>query len=629
MLWSNAVFDHLNAKSLRAWWPVRLRLSGGKPGVGGVFLIAASLLVVSLAAMYWTGAQAIGDHREIASDRATLQQLEEILSTLKDAETGQRGYLLTGSDDYLTPYRQALAKVRIQQSTLQLFAKAGTLPASQVQSLIRLSQEKLAELEQTIQLRRSGGLTSALALVRSGEGKATMDKIRTEVARMSAAEEIKLQRALERATWAVSLRTATYVVMAIFNLGVLAWAYRRMTQEILQREAAVVETHRQKELLATTLASIGDAVIATDAKGAVTFLNSEAERLTGWKSAEAAGQQLPAVFRIINQDTREALENPVDKVIRHGTVVGLANHSLLVSKSGEEIPIDDSAAPIRQPGSALSGVVLVFRDISARRRSEEAVQEAHAQLADHSAHLEKLVEERTAKLREMINELQHVSYALTHDMRAPLRAMSAFAAAILEEVSTQKPSTPLLQDYCGRIVAAAGRLDKLILDSLNYTKAVLQQIPLQPVELSTLVASLIETYPNLQPDKADILVEGGLPVVWGEESLLTQCFSNLLGNAVKFVPPGVRPRVRVRALTSDGTARITIEDNGIGIVPEAQHRLFSMFERLTAGYEGTGIGLAIVRKVVERMGGKVGAESEAGKGSRFWVELRLAQDRAE
>ena len=129
----------------------------------------------------------------------------------------------------------------------------------------------------------------------------------------------------------------------------------------------------------------------------------------------------------------------------------------------------------------------------------------------------------------------------------------------------------------------------------------------------------------MHPDNADIRLEGDLPVVLGNEALVTQCFSNLLANAVKFVAPGVKPRVRVRAEVREGTARIWVEDNGIGISKDAQGRLFGMFQRLVRGYEGTGIGLAIVRKVVQRMGGRVGVESEEGKGSRFWVELRAAR----
>jgi signal transduction histidine kinase len=259
-----------------------------------------------------------------------------------------------------------------------------------------------------------------------------------------------------------------------------------------------------------------------------------------------------------------------------------------------------------------------------RKRAEEALATAQEQLREHATNLEKIVEQRTAKLREMIAELQHVSYSITHDMRSPLRAMGSFAELLLEG-SMLAGAPPEAQDYCRRIVTGANRLDKLINDALSYTKAVLQELPMEPIALSTLVRGLVDTYPNLHPSRADIVVEGELPVVLGNEALLTQCFSNLLNNAVKFVQPGVKPRVRVRSETDDQMARVWVEDSGIGIPPHVRGRLFGMFQKLDSQYEGTGIGLAIVRKVAERMGGKVGVESEPGKGSRFWVELPLAQ----
>jgi PAS domain S-box-containing protein len=388
---------------------------------------------------------------------------------------------------------------------------------------------------------------------------------------------------------------------------------------VAAREALV----REKELLATTLASIGDAVIVTNSEGRVTYVNAEAERLTKWNNADAVTQPLPTVFRIINEETRAPVEDPVEKVLRLGGVVGLANHTVLIAKDGTEIPIDDSAAPIRQPGGPLFGVVLVFRDFTERKHAEEALRDAQRKLSLHAADLEATVAERTAKLKETVNDLQSFSYSIAHDMRAPLRAMGTFARLLMDEVPAVSASSEG-KTYCERILIGAARLDNLINDALNYTKAVLQEFPVQAVDLSTLVRGLLDTYPNLHANAADIQIQGNLPIVLGNESLLTQCFSNLLGNAVKFVAPGARPTVRLWSEINDGFGRIWVEDKGIGIPKHAQPRLFAMFQKLDNQYEGTGIGLAIVRKVVERMGGKVGVESEPDQGSRFWVELRVA-----
>lgn len=593
-----------------------------------VFLAAAGLLIASMVFTYRTGLIRIAAQQKMERQLLTLNQLDDFLSAVKDTETGERGFLLTGEESYLQPYTNVRAQVQTRLDGLHQLTLTSDLPQDRVQRVTVLTEQDLSELEQTIRLRRDKGLEAALTIVRDNQGKQVMDEIRGEIGRMRADEQDEFTKTSQRAQGADGIRTATFIGTAMLNLAFLGWAFGKMWREIRRREAAVLEAGRQKDLLSTTLASIGDGVIATDVQGRVTFLNSEAERLTGWKNSEAVSKPLAEIFRIVNEQTRQPAENPADRALRLGTVVGLANHTLLIAKDGREIPIDDSAAPIRQPGGPLSGVVLVFRDFTEHKRIMEALREAHEQLANHSIQLEKLVEERTAKLRDMVNELQHVSYAISHDMRAPLRAMSAFASILLEKMSSDGGSAEM-RDYSRRIVVSAGRLDKLIQDALHYTKATLQEMTLEPVNLEKLVRGLLETYPNFQPDKTDIRVEGKLPVVLGNEALLTQCFSNLMGNAVKFVAPGIRPEVRLSAETNDGMTRIWVKDNGIGVSKHAQARLFQMFQRLTNDYEGSGIGLAIVRKLAERMGGKVGVESESGQGSRFWLEFRLANPRNE
>jgi PAS domain S-box-containing protein len=238
--------------------------------------------------------------------------------------------------------------------------------------------------------------------------------------------------------------------------------------------------------------------------------------------------------------------------------------------------------------------------------------------------LEALVHERTTSLRQVVAQMEEFSYSVSHDLRAPVRAMRGFAEIILQDHGTQLDERG--RDLLARISRNSGRMDRLIQDLLTYSRVSRREIQLEPVSLDKLVREVVEEYPNMRPEHADIQVEGPLPDVIAHEPSLTQVISNLLSNAVKFVPPQSRPRIRVSYDRSAARARLWFVDNGLGIKPEHQKRLFGMFERLhpEKNYEGTGIGLAIVRKAVERMNGAVGVESDGISGSRFWFELPIA-----
>jgi signal transduction histidine kinase len=206
----------------------------------------------------------------------------------------------------------------------------------------------------------------------------------------------------------------------------------------------------------------------------------------------------------------------------------------------------------------------------------------------------------------------------------------------LEECSDCVHSTR--RDFLRRIADAANRMDRLITDALQYSGIVRQHLEPEPVDADALLRGILESYPEFQPPHANIRVDGPLPLVLGNQAALTQCFSNLLGNAVKFVHPDQTPEVRVwyeaggveRQGATDAsnphapTVRLWFEDKGIGIEEQYHDKIWQMFQQLNKSYDGTGIGLALVRKAAERMGGRVGVESEPGKGSRFWVELTIA-----
>ncbi len=256
----------------------------------------------------------------------------------------------------------------------------------------------------------------------------------------------------------------------------------------------------------------------------------------------------------------------------------------------------------------------VLADITASVRIQE-------QLQSQAVRLEELVRERTARLQEVISDLEHFSYTLAHDLRAPLRTVASYAALLLEECASL---TPAQKSYLERGKSAVQRMDGLILEALNYSRIARGDFALAPVEPVAQLKALIESYPQFREAAASLSVQEPIPAVWGNPALLTQCLSNLLDNALKFVPPGRTPAVRVFAEDKGSRVRLWIEDNGIGIDPADQKKVFGMFQRLSANYEGTGIGLALVKKAAERMRGAVGVESQAGQGSRFWLDLDKA-----
>lgn len=390
------------------------------------------------------------------------------------------------------------------------------------------------------------------------------------------------------------------------------------TNSLLERE--LVERKRAEQRIAAeqawfriTLASIGDAVITTDPKGLVTSLNSTAEHLTGWTSQAAVGQPMEKIFSIINELTGQKVDDPVGEVMQSGLVVGLAERTALVKRDGRLIPVEDSAAPIQDGDGEILGVVMVFRDVTEKRKIEQA-------LADYAE-----------KLERSNRELEQFAYVASHDLQEPLRKIRRFGellSGLLGNALEEKP-----KDYLERMTSAADRMQEMIDDLLELSRVNSQGGDFIKVDLAEVAAEIVSNLETrIQAAQGQVALDP-LPAIEADPIQMRQLLQNLIGNAIKYHKPGVPPRVRVSAQANPpkngngATVTIQVEDNGIGFDEAQAERIFQPFQRLhgRGEYEGTGIGLSICRKIVERHKGRITAHSRPGEGSTFIITLPFKQ----
>ncbi|HET8698063.1 MAG TPA: PAS domain S-box protein, partial [Gammaproteobacteria bacterium] len=392
--------------------------------------------------------------------------------------------------------------------------------------------------------------------------------------------------------------------------------FRDVTEQRRAEEALA----EQREWLETTLESIGDAVIATDVQARIEFMNPVAEHLTGWRLDDARGRVCSEVFRIVNERTRKPVDNPVQRVLAEGTVAGLANHTVLIAADGNEHPIDDSGAPIRNRSGRIVGVVLVFRDITERRRAET---ERHNDAIERDRLLES---ERAARAEaERASRVKDEFVAMvSHELRTPLNAILGWTHLM----SQSRDDRDILARGLDVIVRNTRVQAQLISDLLDMSRIVSGKLRLtiEKVDMKPLAEAAIETVQQAA-DAKGIPIERRLEAtnaIAGDPARIQQIIWNLLWNAVKFTPDGGQIVVGLRQRGSD--VELTVTDTGVGIRREFLPHIFDRFEQgnpsITRRFGGLGLGLAIVKHLVDLHGGSIAAESEGeGKGARFTVLL--------
>lgn len=397
--------------------------------------------------------------------------------------------------------------------------------------------------------------------------------------------------------------------LLLFTSVVLFASSRRKAEDRLKR---------QSELLRVTLASIGDAVIATNLDGLINFINPTAEAMTGWTMAECVNQPLDRVFHIVNEETRALVESPFAAIKREGNVVGLANHTILIGKNGRELPIEDSGAPIKDPTGKTFGVIIVFHDVSERRLAEKE----REQLLER--------EQQARSEAEAANRLKDEFLAtVSHELRTPLNAILGWAA--LFNRRTLEAET--LRVAMGVIERNARGQAEIINDILDVSRIITGKLRIepQPVALGPIIQAAIDPLRPAATAKTitlTVTLDQDAGLVSGDPDRLRQIVWNLVSNAIKFTPKDGQIEVRLERI--DAHLQIKVSDSGLGIEQPFLPHVFDRFRQAdsstTRTHGGLGLGLAIVRHLVELHGGTVAAASAGeDRGSVFTVTLPLAE----
>ena len=564
----------------------------------GFSLLLALLIVNATVTRLRLGVQ-VGAESWVSHSQQVLFDLDQLELLLVDAETGQRGYLYTGDTKYLAPYQDTISKIDPQIDDLAKLTADNPIQQAMIPELRNRAHAKVEEMAQVIALDQSGKPEAARELVLTSTGLLLMDHIRLVIAQMES-EETRLEssrvRAYDRATQQTI--TSIYLANLLAVVGLVFLAYY-ILREIDLREKHAQELRAREEWFRVTLTSIGDAVIATDQEGAVTFLNPVAEVLTGIDLARAKGRNILEVFPIIDEQTHKPAENPVEKVLEVGHVVGLANHTVLLRKDGAQIPIEDSAAPIRDANGELLGVVLVFRDVTNERKAQEALRKT-----------------------ERLAAAGRLSATIAHQINNPLQAVAS-----LVYLSRTMPGVPKTVDW--QLSLAEQELQRvahIAQQTLGFYK---ESRATESVEMAALVESVLALYSNKLKSK-DIHVElsfGDRPWLQAAPGELKQVISNLVVNAVDAVGDQGAIAITLGSTEHAGRAmvHILVEDDGPGIPPEYKPHLFEPFFT-TKRDVGTGLGLWLSREIVERHGGTIEAvgRTDGKPGAAFSILLPIS-----
>ncbi len=549
----------------------------------------------------------------VAHTYQTIGTVQNISWVLTEAESAQRGYLLTGEPRFLELYRMAAPAINDHLAELSRLTADNPFQNERIAVFKNSINKRLKILHDNLSLRTPKGFASARAAGYLTRGKAEMDAVRGQIREFIDEEKQLLGQRSQNASNAFNIALLTSLLANFICLAAILGLIFAVRRHLAAREKAAAVLFEQREQFRITLASIGEGVITTDPGGRVTYLNAVAQSLTGWSSREASGQPLEKVFNIVNEDTRVPVENPVTRVLNYGRTVELPNQAVLIAKDGMQKPIEDSAAPIKDEDDHIRGVVLIFKDVTEVRRSQN---ELH-QSALRYRHL-------AEELSKSNRELEQFAYVASHDLQEPLHVVNSFVDLL--SMRGGEKLEPREKEYLGFIKQAGNQAKTLVRELLEYSR-IGKATQAQLVDINAVLEEVkFSLRFAIEESKAEIIVAEKLPDIEAMHGEIMQLFQNLLSNAIRYRTPNVQPRIQISWSKLNNMYLFSVKDNGIGIEPQYKERIFEMFQRLQARTDssGTGIGLALCKKIVEQHGGKIWVESQPGKGSIFYFTLKAS-----
>lgn len=562
-----------------------------------VFLLPVIALLLTAVALYLQIQGANATVRLMQESDARIAQVSLIEKLILNEESGLRGYENTSDARFLQPYLDSTPRLQTEFDRMKTLPGLDSVEKHYIDDLIdehQVWQEAFAL--PVIATIRAGGQVRDVDLNLSG--KAMMDNIRQDIANTTHnAEQRRMarihlwQRQVRDMEWlllVLALGVGIFIGLFTRNrLHAVSIAYKTSLDVLVRRAEEIFQSEQQ---LRTTLASIGDGVITCDITGRVQMMNPVALELTGWSQAEALGQPLETVFHIIDEANREPIENPVSKVKRLNRVVGLRNPTILIRKDKQELHIADSAAPIRDRTDGIAGVVMVFRDITLERKTQDAL----------------LANEKLAVAGRL-------AATIAHEIHNPLDSVSNLL--YLMRNGATKEETVQFMDMAEQELARVTQISRAMLGLYRESKAPVL------VDLKEMLQDILLLMERRLSDK-QVSLHADLPSgisVYAFPAELRQVFSNLITNATEAAGPGGEVRVSIASQAGglkgdqqEAGATVTIADNGMGITPEVQSHLFQPFFT-TKGERGTGLGLWVSRGIVTKHGGTIELSSNTSE----------------